>query len=69
MSNEKQMKEKKEKLTKATSEEETPETASNLRHILIETNGSDIRIVKSEAASKLEFIAILETVLSYVRNN
>lgn len=50
---------------KESAETKTPE----MRHILIETDGSNIRVAKSEAASKLEFIAILEAVLNYVRNN
>lgn len=63
------MKTKKEKAASSIPSEAKAEEKIPMRHILIETDGSNIRVVKSEAASKLEFIAILEAVLGYVRNN
>lgn len=52
MSNEKQEEQK--------SQQEKPK----MRQVIIETNGTDIRISKNETAGNLELIAILSTILT-----
>lgn len=35
-----------------------------MRQVILETNGTDIRISKNETAGNLEFIALLSTILN-----
>lgn len=44
------------------------EEAPKKRQIIIETNGSDIDIVKAEIAGSLELTAILESILRKINN-
>lgn len=37
-----------------------------MRQIILETDGTNIRIVKSEASGKIEFIAILQAVIGFL---
>jgi len=39
------------------------------RQIIIETNGNEIKIIKAEAAGKIELIAILESVVNHFKQN
>jgi tRNA threonylcarbamoyladenosine modification (KEOPS) complex Pcc1 subunit len=52
--------------------EKTPEAekapeAPKMRQIVIETNGSDISILRAEVAGSLELAAILEALLRKIR--
>lgn len=55
-------------LKKTIKEVAKKEEEPKFRQILIETNGSDIRIVKSEVAGMLELKAILMSLLNYVEH-
>lgn len=44
-------------------EDKKEETQPPMRQIIIETNGNDIKIVKSEAVGVIEFKAILQTII------
>lgn len=46
-------------------EEQKPQQEKpKMRQVIIETNGTDIRISKNETAGNLELIAILSTILT-----
>ncbi len=47
--------------------EEKKEEKPKKRQILIETDGSEIRIVKAEVAGPIEMIAILESVTNHLK--
>ena len=38
------------------------------RQIIIETDGNEIRIVKSEVAGQIEFVGVLESLLNHLKN-
>lgn len=62
------MSNKNKELKKDIKEAETKQSAPIMRQILIETNGSDIHIVKNQTAGMLELRAILTSLLNYVDN-
>ena len=39
---------------------------SKMRQIIIETDGNDIKLVKSETAGTIELIAIFQTLIGYL---
>lgn len=41
-------------------------TTLPMRRIIIETNGSDIKIIEAAVAGKLEFVAILQSLINFV---
>ena len=47
---------------------ETPE-APKMRQIIIETDGDNIHLVKSETAGKIELAAIMQMVADSIRGN
>jgi len=57
------------KIEKKENVNEKKPIASKMRQIVLETNGSDIKIVKAEVSGSLEFIAILEKVITYINKN
>lgn len=60
------------KQIKRASSEKEAETKSGekpkMRQIIIETDGTNINIVKADVAGNLELIAILQSCLGYVAN-
>lgn len=54
---------------KKESESKLDEKGNKLRQIILETDGTNVNVVKSEVAGKIEFIGILETVIDYLRRN
>ena len=41
-------------------------SASPLRQIVIETDGTDIHLIKAEVGGKIELIGILQTLIAYL---
>lgn len=48
--------------------EKENKTKVSTRQIIIETDGSNIRIVKAETAGKIELIAILQAIIGELSN-
>jgi len=45
-------------------QEEKPQEKPKMRQIIIETDGTNINIIKAEVAGNLELIAILQTIVN-----
>ena len=46
--------------------EENLQTSVKMREIIIETDGSSIHLKKAEVSGKLEFLQILQTLISFL---
>lgn len=53
---------------KNTEEAKNPQPKTKMREILIQTDGNNINIVKSEVAGNLELMAILSSILNKLQN-
>lgn len=60
---------KEESVAKKEINEEGKTEPSGMRQIIIETDGNQVRVVKSETAGKIELIGILETLISFIKGN
>ncbi len=49
-------------------EDEQPQEKKAMRQIILETDGNNINIVKTEVAGNLELVAILSSVLNKLQN-
>ena len=61
------MSEEKKGVEKDTKNQEKPEL--KMRQIIIETDGSKLRIVKDETAGSLELIAVLNAIINAISNS
>lgn len=57
---------KEEQIEENLPEETKDEPTAPLRQIIIETNGNDIKLVRAEVSGKIELIAILQNVITYL---
>lgn len=60
------MKENKEEKTLPQEEKEGTSLEVPMRRIVILTDGNNIKIDKAEVSGKLEFVAILQTLINYI---